>query len=75
MTEEQCCVRADNCPMFQLFKNYAFLEMWKIYYCHGEFGKCARYRLFKQDKPIPITLLPSGEFLPEPPKTGEDERV
>lgn len=50
--------------MFDLFKRSGTLGLWKLTYCEGNHAECARFKLGKEGRRVPSTLLPNGRELP-----------
>jgi len=57
------CNHIQVCPLFALFTQKGFLEIWLVTYCRGDFSKCARYQLRLQGREAALTLLPNGDHL------------
>lgn len=49
--------------MFELFKVGGALGTWKAMYCDQTYERCARFKLSKTGKTVPINLLPTGKLL------------
>jgi hypothetical protein len=58
------CPKMEECALFPLFSKKAFLRVWQINYCEGEFTKCARYQSSQVGQAVPSSLLPNGKHLP-----------
>jgi hypothetical protein len=54
------CTHAEACPLFPLLR--ASLRGWRDSYCDSEYTwhDCARYKLSRTGKLVPISLLPNG---------------
>lgn len=57
------CTHTTDCELYVQFAADPALNLWKKHFCEGDFGKCARYQLAQQGKPVPLTLLPNGKVL------------
>ena len=54
--------------MFGEFASRSTLRIFQIHYCHGDHGKCERFRKASQGVMPPPNLLPDGsELRPRPP--------
>ena len=60
------CARVGTCPLFKQFSMKSSLQVWKTYYCEGDFGRCERWRLVTESKPVPQNMLPNGRLLEVP---------
>lgn len=49
--------------MYELFKLAGMQGMWQALYCHGQYGRCERYRAICKGKDVPSHMLPDGKFL------------
>jgi hypothetical protein len=58
------CPNMTGCTLFPLFNTQAFLRVWQINYCEGEFTRCERHKLTDQGCVVSPTLLPNGKHLP-----------
>lgn len=54
----------EECALFPLFSKKAFLRVWQINYCEGEFTRCVRYQHSQEGVSVPSSLLPNGKHLP-----------
>lgn len=52
-----------DCPMYGLFSLKGTLEIWKVNYCRGPYETCARYKMSREGRTVPISLLPNGKHL------------
>lgn len=54
------CSHREGCPLFPLLNKS--LRGWRDFYCdHGDrWHDCARYKVSRTGRPMPITLLPNG---------------
>lgn len=58
------CEFVEHCPMYFHIAETDFdmlIEMTETYCFSGKHVECARYRLRKEGKPVPVELLPSGK--------------
>lgn len=55
------CSHAQTCPLFPLLKSS--FSGWREYYCDSadRWHNCARYKMSRTGRPVPITLLPNGK--------------
>lgn len=58
------CPKMQECALFPLFSTKAFLRIWQINYCEGDFVRCVRYQQTQQGFKVSSTLLPNGKHLP-----------
>jgi hypothetical protein len=57
------CPNSGSCPLFPLFSRPGFLRVWQIHYCEADYSKCERFKLGREGKPVPQTMLPNGQSL------------
>ncbi len=57
------CPHTSSCALFSRLK--ASLAVWPLQYCDParKFDSCARYKLSRSGKAVPITLMPNGQDL------------
>jgi hypothetical protein len=72
------CPHASLCPVYPLLEMRALQEL-KLSYCEGMFERCARIRLGRERRIVPMNLLPDGKMLgasaaPAPPVKREKPR-
>jgi hypothetical protein len=60
------CARIGTCPLFKAFSMKSSLLVWQAYYCEGDWGRCARWKLVSAGQPVPAMLLPNGRTLEVP---------
>jgi hypothetical protein len=60
------CAKVSGCPLFKAFTMKSSLQVWKSYYCEGDFSRCERFKLSSCGKPVGLTLLPNGRTLEVP---------
>ena len=60
------CSRVETCLLFKQFQMKSALNVWKSYYCEGDFNRCERWKLVAAGKPVPLSLLPNGRTLDVP---------
>lgn len=60
------CERVATCSLFAQFAMRSSLDVWKTYYCEGDFARCERWKLVKAGRPVPLNLLPNGRMLEVP---------
>jgi hypothetical protein len=58
------CPNMAACSLFPIFSNNAFLKIWQINYCEGDYSRCARFAGLCKGAAVPTTLLPNGKHLP-----------
>lgn len=66
------CPKMEGCSLFPVFSSEAFLKVWQISYCEGEFGRCIRYQQAMCGQRVAPTLLPNGKHLPILTNPSED---
>jgi len=59
------CSHIKSCELFVQFALNPALDIWKDYYCEGDFASCARFKKSKSGRMIPLTLLPNGSIIKE----------
>jgi hypothetical protein len=64
MESPMSCSKMDSCSLFPLFSTQAFLRVWQLNYCEGDYTRCARYKQALCGERVPATLLPNGKHLP-----------
>jgi hypothetical protein len=57
------CIHVSSCPLFPLFGVKSSLAVWKVYYCEGDFERCARLKARRAGAEPPANLLPNGRLL------------
>lgn len=62
-SDKTTCPHAVNCPLYPQFTAASLLSYWKACYCESTYSRCARYRLSAEGQPVPLNLLPSGNFM------------
>ena len=67
MTQPKC-PHLSTCAMALAFRNHGSMGVWKALFCEDEFGGCARFRLSRDGREVPLTLMPNGAVLR--PKDG-----
>lgn len=55
------CSHLETCELFPRFQSQGPLKIWLLFYCRGDFKRCARYRCSLEAKPVPPNLLPNGK--------------
>ncbi len=48
------------------FMTRSTLEIWRLHFCEGEWGRCERWKLVSAGHPVPVNLLPNGRMLDVP---------
>jgi hypothetical protein len=60
------CAYLEGCPIFARIESHELRTMWILEYCKGgESPDCARLKLKKQGRTVPIDLLPDGSTIDE----------
>lgn len=49
--------------MYTLLKLSGTLRTWQSRYCRADFEQCARFKLSREGKRVPINLMPNGKLL------------
>lgn len=65
------CSHVESCELFVQFALNPALDVWKTYYCHGNFQECVRFVRSSSGQPIPLTLLPNGKALSTKPSRND----
>jgi|DewCreStandDraft_5_1066085.scaffolds.fasta_scaffold04344_6 hypothetical protein len=61
------CEFFPTCPIFTQFTMKSLTNIWIALYCKGsKQSQCARKRLREKGEDVPVTLLPSGQYLMPP---------
>jgi hypothetical protein len=55
------CNAIITCPLVQLLRGE--LDLCRLTYCETGEETCVRYQLLQEGKPVPVSLLPNGDFL------------
>jgi hypothetical protein len=62
--QQQECEHLKNCPIFEKCKTGLIENIFGELYCKGpKMDQCARKKLKKEGKNVPINLLPNGEYI------------
>lgn len=57
------CSHMSTCELFPRFQLQGPLQVWRLFYCHADFHRCARYQRSLEGKEVPPLLLPNGKML------------
>jgi hypothetical protein len=57
------CERVGTCSLFAQFRLKPSLQVWKSYYCEGNFKRCERWKIIVTGSPVSDRLLPNGRIL------------
>ena len=64
--EPSDCAYLDSCPIFARIESQELQTMWILEYCRGGgSSECARLKLKKQGRTVPLDLLPDGSAVDE----------
>jgi hypothetical protein len=59
--------------MYALLTLSGTLKTWQSRYCCADYEQCARFKLSKQGKRVPINLMPNGALLRTRANSGPTE--
>ncbi len=60
------CTYLEGCPIFARIESHELRTMWILEYCRGgRYSECARLKLKKQGRTVPLDLLPDGSTVGE----------
>ncbi|MBE9516640.1 MAG: hypothetical protein IME93_06645 [Proteobacteria bacterium] len=57
------CTHTDSCELYPQISLSSALKVWQVFYCEGDFAKCARFQASSEGQSVPVTLLPNGKEL------------
>ncbi len=66
MSDAKICPHTLSCQMYELFQLQGALNVWKMNYCRGDYGRCARYKMSEVGGSPPVNLMPNGKLLNRP---------
>lgn len=62
----EACPRTIACPLFKQMSMKSALNVWRTFYCEGNYGRCERWKLVSRGATAPLNLLPNGKTLDVP---------
>ncbi|MDH5633851.1 MAG: ACT domain-containing protein [Gammaproteobacteria bacterium] len=57
------CSHASGCALYPQISLSSALKVWQVFYCEGDFSKCARFQASSRGEAVPANLLPNGKKL------------
>ncbi len=62
MRKSESCRWFPVCPMRAYTESGRLDPVWMRDYCHGDFGRCVRFRMEEEGRPHPDWMLPDGSL-------------